>query len=427
MTAAALPAQDAATPLSSVAYGLACVLVLVLQFGPAIGLLGYRLTGAIEWTLIGALRDATALALVAVAAASLPTTGLGVVRAPARWALVMVVAFALSAWWTSHNPFIVALSLRRLVLVPLLFVALLVIPWTRAQLEGLFKLLVTTSMVVAGVGIVGYLVPDAVWIDLIRIEDYTAASGFDPFGRQGFYESGRYFSHDLVRWIDQPLRRMLSTYLEPTTLAAGMAAALLLVMARCARGHSAPWTAGLFVVCGVLTLSKGFVLFLVVLGAWRLLGFPSPRHVLAAAALAVLVGLWALAAGYTDGAFAHLDGIGSGLSQVLNGHLLGAGVGGAGNYAASSGAGAESGLGNTLGQVGILALLPLLWIQSIGRAVDEEAARRGEPGGPWIAAWALFWTLTFVFSESSQGVGGNAIGFMACALYLHRAAGADAT
>jgi hypothetical protein len=52
------------------------------------------------------------------------------------------------------------------------------------------------------------------------------------------------------------------------------------------------------------------------------------------------------------------------------------------------------------------------------------ARTRRDPGGPWLAAWLLFWTLTYLFSASSLAVGGNSLGFALVALYLHPAMGA---
>jgi hypothetical protein len=216
---------------------------------------------------------------------------------------------------------------------------------------------------------------------------------------------------------------MLSTYLEPTTLAAGMSVALVIGLARQARGYASFLLCLFAVTCGMLTMSKGFFLFLLALVSWRLIGTPSPRHILPLAAAAAGAAIVLTGKGLTDGPFSHLSGIESALKYLLEGHLLGEGIGEAGNYTnAETDVGAESGLGNTIAQAGIAAIVPLLWVRAVARDVLNEAAARHDPGGQWMAAWAVFWILSFVFSASSQGVGGNALGFAALALYLHPSA-----
>jgi hypothetical protein len=205
-----------------------------------------------------------------------------------------------------------------------------------------------------------------------------------------------------------------------------MAVLLMLALARSARGHRAGWPALLALVCGLATLSKGFALFLLPAAGWRLVGLPSPRHLLWLSALACAAAL-AGAAWQLDGPLEHVAGLAGSLQYLGEGQLFGEGIGQAGNYT-DSGAelGEESGLGNAIAQVGVGALLPLLWVAAIARDVLRAAAARRDPGGPWLAAWLLFWTVSYLFWASSLGAGGNALGFAVLALYLHPASGAGA-
>jgi hypothetical protein len=319
--------------------------------------------------------------------------------------------------------FTLALNLRRLALVPLLFLAISLLPWSRRQLSQLMAMLVASSVLVALLGVVDRLSSDSLWTEWLRIEAFTAANGLDRYGRIPFDQNGRYHSWDLEALLGGPVRRALSSYLEPTTLAAGMAAALALLLARFARGHRQPWALALVLACGLLTVSKGFVLYLLLLMGWRLLGVPAPQHVLQLSLVAVLVALAVVARGLSDGAFSHLGGVATALAHLAEGHWLGEGVGEVGNYANNTEeVGAESGLGNAIGQIGVVAFVPLLWLHALARQVLAQARRSGDAGGPWLASWVMFWTATYVFSASSQGVGGNALGFLALALYLHPAA-----
>jgi hypothetical protein len=401
---------------------LMLALVVALQFGPLIGLLGFLVTDDPVWALGGAARDALVLALLALALAARIGAAPPPLPASARWAVALVLVVALLAALSDSGLFVVALNLRRLALVPLLYLAVLAVPWTAAQVDRLFSVIVVSSAVVAAFGVVERLAPETFWTEWLQIEAYNAANGFDKFGTQPYAQSGRFFSSDLLAWTGEPVRRLVSSYLEPTTLGAAMAALLALALARRARGHRAGGLVLLAVVAGVATLSKGFWLFLVMLLLWRGVGVPSPRHLLAMAGVGCVLAWLAAAALQLEGPLVHVGGLTTALQHLVGGNWLGEGLGGAGNYTNDAiEVGDESGLGNAIGQVGLAAVLPLLWVAAIARDVLAVGVQRRDPGAPWLAAWLMFWMLTFLFSASSLGVGGNALGFVALALYLHPA------
>jgi hypothetical protein len=431
--ALAMPPGRRGAPVALV---LMLLLIVSLQFGPAIGLLGFRLTGSTAFSWVGGARDALVIGLALMALLSLLASSTTPRLPPAaRWALVLVVVYVGFALASPQPAVLVALNLRRLALVPLLFVALLLLPWSRPQLQRLMAWLMGTSAVVALIGLAERFSPDALWTRVLDVVAYFSANPLDPFGMLPFEASGRFFSWDLEPGYGIVLRRLVSTYLEPTTLAPTMALALLVAAsARARRRHGAApdgtprWAAAtplpllLFVLAGVLTVSKGFVLFLVLLMMWRWLGVPQPKQVFLLSAVSIAAALALGEAGYTEGAFEHLSGLASAAQYLAQGNLLGEGLGAAGNYAITdTDLGAESGLGNGVAQIGIAALLPLLWVRSIALGAWHTALARRDPGGPWIAAWLLFWFLTYLLSASSLGVGGNALGFAVLALYLHPA------
>jgi hypothetical protein len=420
--AAAAAAASGRTRGPVLAAWLLLALIVALQFGPLIGLLGFLATEDPVWALGGAARDALVLALLALAlAARTAASGAPPLPASARWAAALVLVLLGMATAADSGLYVTALNLRRLVLVPLLFLALLLLPWVPRQTDRLLGAIVFSSALVAALGLAERLAPETLWTELLQIEAYTAANGFDKFGTLPYAASGRFFSWDLEPWTGAPWRRLVSSYLEPTTLGAAMAALLALAMARRARGHRATGLVLLALAAGLATLSKGFWLFLLMLALWRALGVPSPRQLLALAAAGCALA-WATAALQLEGPLAHLGGLGSALQHLAAGAWWGEGVGSAGNYTNDAvQIGDESGLGNAIAQVGLAALLPLLWVAALARDLLATGAQRRDPGAPWLAAWLLFWMLSFLFSASSLGVGGNALGFAALALYLHPA------
>jgi len=186
----------------------------------------------------------------------------------------------------------------------------------------------------------------------------------------------------------------------------------------------------LLLACGALTLSKAFALFVVVLLAYRVTGLPSPRRLMLLAALGAGIALATQAAGFDQGKFEHVAGLATALRHVGQGQWLGEGIGNAGNYAGEGAdereVGAESGLGNLLAQAGVVALAYIAWLQRAARDVLQRARCHADPAGPWVAAMLLGWFVSFLFSASSLGIGGNALIFMSVALFLRRAAPAGA-
>jgi len=418
-------APRAAAKASPLALATLIFLVVALQFGPALGLVGFRLTGDPLWSWNGLVRDGAVALLVALAAMLWLNAGAPRLTPAARWSLGLVAIYMLMAAVSSTDFYLIVMNLRRLVLVPLLFVAVLLIPWSPGQIDTLFRWLVGTGVLVALFGLVEVVAPVSWWTRVMEIEAFTSANNFDRFGHLPFAESGRYFSYDLAALTGGPVRRMISTYLEPTTLAAGLSVLLVLALARRARGHAATGWVLLALLAGLATLSKGFWLFLLVLLAWRWWGVPAPRHLLPL----LLLGCGLAAAAdrfHLEGPFEHLEGLTTAVHFLFEGRWLGKGVGAAGNLSdLGSEVGEESGLGNVIGQVGWLGLVSLWWLRTLMLDVLAAAKARRDPGGPWVASWLLFWGVTYLFSASSLGVGGNALGFLMLALYLHPASGAQ--
>lgn len=407
------------------AYAALFALVLTLQFSPIVGLIGYRLTGTSGWSMISVVRDALVLLLgAAVLLRALFTLRLVRWTRSVAWAAVLLITFAILAVITTADLASVALNLRRMLMFPLLFFAVAAAQLSLSQILGLLRLILNTTVLVAVFGIIEYSAPNALWRDYFRIVDFFASNPLDPFGATPFEESGRFFSWDLMGTFGGPVRRAVSTYLEPTTLAAAlMCGVCLAVAARRHRQKGATPKFLLILVCGLLTLSKAFGLFIVMMLLYVYFRIPSPRWIFTLTFAASGFALLVHSVGLTLGKFEHIAGLATAIHHVASGHLLGEGIGNAGNYAALGSdmeIGAESGLGNLLAQVGLAAVIYLFWIQSIAVDVLKRTRERRDRAGIYFASMVLGWFISFLFSASSLGIGGNALIFLALSLYLHK-------
>lgn len=407
------------------AYAALFALVLTLQFSPIVGLIGFRLTGASGWSLISVARDALVLLLgAAVLLRSLLTLRLVRWTRSVVWASITLITLAILAAISTADLAAVALNLRRLLMFPLLFFAVAAAQLSPSQIIGLLRLILNTTVFVAAFGIIEYFAPNALWSDFFRVVDFYSSNPLDPFGALPFEESGRFFSWDLQSIFGGPVRRVVSTYLEPTTLAAALIGGTCLAAAARRLGEKgAGFKLLLILVCGVLTLSKAFHLFLVVMVLYVYFRIPSPRWILTLTIIGGGLALWVHSIGLTVGKFEHVAGLATAIHHVTSGNLLGEGIGNAGNYAALASdreIGAESGLGSLLGQVGLAALIYLFWIQSIAVDVIKRARERRDRTGVYFASMVLGWFISFLFSASSLGIGGNALVFLALSLYLHK-------
>ncbi len=407
------------------AFSALVALILVLQFSPIAGLIGFRLTGDGAWSLIGVARDALVLTLAAgVLVQSMFSVRPSRWRRSTAWATATLLAVGGLATVSSADVASIALNLRRLLLFPLLSLAVIWAQLSPKQVALLLRLILGTTLIVAVFGILEYFAPDALWSDYFKVVNYFSSNPFDPFGALPFRESGRFFTWDWQDWTGGPVRRAVSTYLEPTTLAAALMCGVCLAAAASrAREPIVSLKIVLLIACGILTLSKSFGLFLIILVLYISWGIPSPRRLLSLTVAGCAIALAAQSLDLTEGMFAHVGGLATAINHVVKGNLLGDGLGNAGNYAAEGsdlGIGAESGLGNLLAQVGIVALLYVIWIQQLATDVLKSARKRQDRSGVFFAAMVLGWYVSFLFSASSLGIGGNALTFMAVSLYLHK-------
>lgn len=407
------------------AYWALVAFVLTLQFSPITGLIGYRITGDSGWSVIGIARDAIVILLGTVVLMRLLLT-LRISRHThsVTWAIFTLIVIGVLAILSTADLASIALNLRRLLMFPLILLTVAGAQLSQNQIVALLRFILNTTVLVAVFGVLEYFAPNSFWRDYLRVTEYYSSNPFDPFGTLPFEETGRFFSWDLQGLFGGPIRRSVSTYLEPTTLAAAFMCGICLAASECRSGQpGAKFRLFIILACGILTISKFLGLFLIVLIMYIRFKVPSPRWIFSLTITGAISAFWAQSVGFTEGKFEHIVGLATAIRHVRSGYIFGEGLGNAGNYAALGSdmeVGAESGLGNLIAQIGLASLVYLFWIQSLAKDVIRRSSERGDRIGVYFASMLLGWFISFMLSASSLGIGGNALVFLALGLYLHK-------
>ena len=317
---------------------------------------------------------------------------------------------------------------RRLALLPLAYMVARLLPWTRRDFHRAVWLIVGFGLLLTLFGFVElFILEGQIWRESI-----PAAYFYHLSGLAGLNTPGTDFPVDGLPRVfydfstGTPTRRMVSTFLEATTLASFLALSTILAFAR--RPSLRSVAVGLTIGVGTfLTLSKAGIgiagaglAYLVASAGWPRLRSPLWILSMAAGLLgALLIIAFALSAsGVTTGSLAHFRGLREGVESITTAPL-GIGLGMGGGFAATL-VGSESTFGVLLVQLGIPGLL--LWggwlvamaclcALAGGRSNDEAVL------GPAIAIALIGFFGTASLTESSGGLLGNwAFAFIAGAL-----------
>lgn len=270
-------------------------------------------------------------------------------------------------------------------------------------------------------GVVEFFMPDSFWQDGVGITAYWDALSVDPFGTPTIGENGRFYTWDLYALFGA-VRRMVSFYFEPTTLAAFFVACFCISLLGGKRERI--WTVSI-ALFGMLTISKFFVLAIPLsVGIYVFRDHLHPRLFLGFIFGCIAMSVIVTALGIEAGALAHLKGISSLVEIVMQEKWLGLGLGAGGNYADAEVEGAdiglESGFGNVAAQLGLMSLVYVFLLNSL---YTELLARYRTSRDPRYAAAVgalMCWTLSFFLSASSLGLSGNAFIFILIGSVLHK-------
>ncbi|MFT7721734.1 MAG: hypothetical protein QM788_02725 [Roseateles sp.] len=287
--------------------------------------------------------------------------------------------------------------------------------------QSYFQFLKPILVVLWGFGVVEIFLPDVFWNDVVGITGYWEALSLDPFSTSTIGQNGRFYSWDLYALIGE-VRRMVSFYLEPTTMAAFFVACMCFSFMGGPRERFWTW---LIASLGLLTISKFFALSVPLALATIALRDRLHKHLFLGFVVAcIVISTGVIALNIDAGALAHLKGISSLVEIVMQNKWLGLGLGAGGNYADSdldtAEIGAESGFGNIAAQLGLMSLVYIFLLNSLYVSLLERYHRHRDPVYAAAIAALVCWTLSFFLSASSLGLSGNAFVFILLGSALHR-------
>lgn len=269
-------------------------------------------------------------------------------------------------------------------------------------------------------GFLEYFAPIYFWDSVIALPKYWIDSG-DRWAQSSIVTSGRFSSWDLTFLVGHYVRRMCSSFAEPTNFSSFCVSCFIIF-----RRHKIIQL--LCFVCCCLAVSKAALMVffgvIPVLTVYSRLFKNHERYdKLFLVMFLFLFGLSALmyAAGLSIGPFSHIAGFYTGVLNVLHGNIFGYGIGAVGNYSdvasrIQESIGSESGVGGMLGQCGLGAFFYFTFFLNLIRILQKG----GEKNYQYIVL-IFAWTVICIFSESAFGASGNILFFMYPAMAVRRA------
>lgn len=225
-------------------------------------------------------------------------------------------------------------------------------------------------------GILEYsLPPDSFLENFLHINSFFSNTNLDPWANVPIFENGRFYSWDLSLLIGKPVRRLISIYADPTITSAILTLLLNIFLFLPIKKLSDKLLLLLIITCGMLTMSKFFVLSLLLSILYYYLKFRIRNIALYVFTLAAIVDILI----YKSAIFnkipsnEHLSGY---LNALSNFSLLGRGLGMAGNYAilanGKTSIGGESSFGSLMGQIGIFSSIFIFLINQLLNIIETQ-------------------------------------------------------
>lgn len=265
-------------------------------------------------------------------------------------------------------------------------------------------------------GLIEYFLPISFWDDIIKLPHYWIDSG-DRWAFNSVILSGRFFSFDLWFLLGHTVRRMVSSFAEPTNFSSFMISCYFIFN----RNRFIKFCCFL---CCCFAISKAalMIFFGLVPVLWFYSQFLKNKrydllYILMFIFMIFLSGLM-YSLDFTVGPFSHIAGFYTGITNIFSGNIFGHGIGTVGNYseiAERISIGGESGIGGMLASCGIGALFYVGFFYNMIKIIQRSTNNM-------LYILLIFaWTVICIFSESAFGASGNILFFVYSAIGVNKA------
>ena len=328
--------------------------------------------------------------------------------------LYLIVARFISADWAGS-----VVYARRFASLPVIYLIGRLLPADKGEFRRAVGYLVWVAFVVAVLGLIErVLLGDRFWTDVVHVGIYRNAIGTEGFGSPHERLPGGIPANWTSSLGGVELRRMVSTFLEPTTLGMFLALSFVLGCAANLRAglalRSPRWLiVGVIGLALILTLGKGgavvvLIALFVMAVSGRRRASPSLLLVLAAGVVVILT-FASQALPVATNVNRHLGGLLTGLGQLWT-QPLGTGLGSTGYWGAIRYVGNDSTIGAIAAQVGLVgAALYVGWLSLTFARLLTSSDGTGPRGYAAAMGGAVLGLLAVAFlSNSASGLVGSA-------------------
>ena len=344
-----------------------------------------------------------------------------------QYFIILYVLFVLFSVAISDASFkYIILNIRRITEFMLIILVFSMFRLTNNQYTRLLNFSFVILLAVFIFGVIGVLLPIEFWDDFLKVPEYWNNSAFGSNNFSSIFDSGRGYTSDLIFLTGEKFPRMLSTFVEPTTL--GSFFTFYFIYSFFKKGLK---YRNLYLVVsligGILIFSKAFLLSFFMALIFKIIGRPSLKLAFAMMVVIFILSLViSVYLGKVHGGLSHFIGFYSGF-ELLFSHPFGFGLGEAGNRGQFVDAsimngnnGGESGLGNVLAQIGVFGGIIIIIFYKLLRLFSNLYNKFGNDDFFALFMVTFTWFVIFCLSASSLGLSGNFIFFIFIGLFLNR-------
>ncbi|WP_108869586.1 hypothetical protein [Aquimarina aquimarini] len=331
----------------------------------------------------------------------------------------MTISFFLS----ESNLYFKLYNLRRILILYIIFFSF----------HGLFfgygftsikNFIIGISLFICLFGLIEYFLPDYFWDEWLSLPKYwnNDTQGLEI---ESIKQTGRGYTSDLYFLYKKKFRRMLSVFLEPSTLGSFFSYIFAFFYFSNKFNYKKIFLI-LILLCGMMVFSKIFILSILLIIAIDYFRMNLKLIFLGMTPLLIFLGYTVTNSTFIHGSFSHIVGVYTGFEIAMN-KLFGMGLGMAGNRPMNPSTnivngenGAESGFGNVVAQIGVGGLIISIILYLLMVRSYKIYKLSGNSDYLGISAMILVYYLNYNLSASSLALSGNFIVFILAGVYLNR-------